>query len=62
MLEMQNVTTTQHLRNIKAPKSGTYGCHFTLAMFYKPSNLTDFWSESITEAFVERVQTKSISL
>ena len=33
MLEMQNVTTTEHLRNIKAPKSGTYGCHNNLATF-----------------------------
>lgn len=30
---MQNVTIAQHLKNIKAPKSGTYGCHNNLATF-----------------------------
>lgn len=33
MFEMQHVTTTQNLKNIKAPKSGTYGCHNNLATF-----------------------------
>jgi hypothetical protein len=31
MLEMQNATTAQNLKNIKAPKSETYGCHNNLA-------------------------------
>lgn len=30
---MQNVTTIQDLKNIKALKSGTYGCHNNLATF-----------------------------
>lgn len=30
MFEMQNATTTQYLKSIKAPKLGTYGCHNNL--------------------------------
>jgi hypothetical protein len=33
MFEMQNATTIQYLKNTKAPKLGTYGCHNNLATF-----------------------------
>lgn len=33
MFLMQNATTTENLKDIKAPKSGTYGCHNNLATF-----------------------------
>lgn len=33
MFEMQNATTTQYLKSIKAPKLGTYGYHNNLATF-----------------------------